>query len=325
VSPIFGSASIQALCVLWGAALLSGACTLRGGAPDASFDAGSGLKAVAASAATGSARAQDAGSPRIRYFYTDLDDTLLDRQGRVQAAAREAFARFRAMGGRVGIATGRLPRWALAHACEIGADLPLVLADGAILSTPEGRILRALPLADEALVREVCALIAGARCRHLYTAFASLAGSADRVTLREGFCGPSADPSQKLVRIRARQCGEHRKLLAALRRLGDRVNVEESGRGPWLGVTVSALGVSKGNALREIAGRVPLNLRELAFIGDGGNDLSAVEVVRREGGRCFAVANAIPELKAACPNHTRRDHAQGAVAEALEQLLAEGR
>jgi hydroxymethylpyrimidine pyrophosphatase-like HAD family hydrolase len=209
----------------------------------------------------------------------------------------------------------------MAQAREIGADLPLVFADGAIITTPEGKILRVAALADKATVREACALITGAGCRYLYTAYARPAASSGGVSLRQGYCGPPADPGQQPVRISARQCREHRKLFAALRRLGDRASVEESGQGVWLGLSISAPGVSKGSALLEIARRVPLDLRELAFIGDSGNDLSAVEVVRRQGGRCFAVANATPEMRAACPNHTRRDHAHGAVAEALEQVL----
>lgn len=72
----------------------------------------------------------------VKLFATDLDGTLLDRQGRVRDRDREAIARARSKGLVVTIATGRLVSGTLPIARSLGLDVPFVCADGAVLANP---------------------------------------------------------------------------------------------------------------------------------------------------------------------------------------------
>lgn len=73
----------------------------------------------------------------------------------------------------------------------------------------------------------------------------------------------------------------------------------------------------KTDALRDVAKRYNLAMAEIAFIGDDLNDLPAFE----EAGFCFAVANAVQELRDRADYVTQRKGGHGAVREAIEAIL----
>lgn len=57
-------------------------------------------------------------------------------------------------------------------------------------------------------------------------------------------------------------------------------------------VGLTRQGVSKGSAMREIAGAYRVDMRDVMYIGDSGNDISALRVV----GHPIAMANADPQV-----------------------------
>jgi len=76
-------------------------------------------------------------------------------------------------------------------------------------------------------------------------------------------------------------------------------------------------GVSKGSALRSVAEEYGIALRDVMYVGDAGNDLSALRVV----GHPVAMGNADPKvLKAAA--HTVGHVDDGGLAQALELAVA---
>jgi len=70
---------------------------------------------------------------RFRALYFDLDGTLLDRDGRVPDETASALRRYRACGGRFGLATGRTRRQVAEVLATVDPDLPLVLNNGAVV------------------------------------------------------------------------------------------------------------------------------------------------------------------------------------------------
>jgi Cof subfamily protein (haloacid dehalogenase superfamily) len=72
-------------------------------------------------------------------------------------------------------------------------------------------------------------------------------------------------------------------------------------------------GVSKASAMRAIAGEYGVDLQDVMYIGDSGNDLPALRVV----GHPIAMANATPAVIAAASRTVASDDA-GGVAEALQ-------
>jgi hypothetical protein len=72
----------------------------------------------------------------VRLLVLDVDGTLTDSSHRVSAVAREAVTRVHRAGIRVMLATGRRYRDALPIAAELGIDVPLVTASGALVKRP---------------------------------------------------------------------------------------------------------------------------------------------------------------------------------------------
>jgi hydroxymethylpyrimidine pyrophosphatase-like HAD family hydrolase len=259
--------------------------------------------------------------PAVDLLYVDLDGSLLDEDGAVPSVNREAVARFRAAGGRVGVATGRMPDAGLPHARTIGAGLPAILANGAVVLGEGGRPLRIEAMADAEAVEAMCAVVRGAGCQAIYVAHAEL--DSGRVRVERGRCRAPQQAGWWAIKLRAKRCPDHHGLLARLQRISaGRQTVIESGAGEWLGVSISALGATKGQAIAFVAERLGVPLARVAFVGDGGNDVSAGRTLTAAGGRCFAVANAVDALRTVCPENTARPHHRGAVAEAIDRLLA---
>ena len=85
-----------------------------------------------------------------------------------------------------------------------------------------------------------------------------------------------------------------------------------------LGITELFQGARfKAQAVHEIAERYGLSNDEIAYIGDDLNDLPAFDVV----GVCFAVENAVPEVKQAADFVTKKSGGKGAVREIIEMIF----
>lgn len=84
---------------------------------------------------------------------------------------------------------------------------------------------------------------------------------------------------------------------------------------------LNAMGVDKGTGLKELADFLHIDMKETMAIGDNYNDLKMLEVA----GVSIAVANAYDDIKQVCDYVTVADHNQGAVAEAIEKFIFEGK
>lgn len=95
----------------------------------------------------------------VRLLVLDVDGTLTDSSHHVSAVARQAVARVHAAGVRVMLATGRRYRDALPIAAELGLDVPIVTASGALVKRPSDHATLAraafAPGVLEAVVRMV--------------------------------------------------------------------------------------------------------------------------------------------------------------------------
>jgi HAD superfamily hydrolase (TIGR01484 family) len=256
----------------------------------------------------------------IKHFYTDLDGTLLDENSEIPADNLAAIERFRAAGGGIGIATGRLPDRAIKYARAIGAQLPLIFANGAVITDPTGAVIRMEAIWDSDDVLALCAEVAKAGCTLVYTAWGN--PKTEEVLVEMGACRPATSPSFGVLKIRARRCAGHDALLKQLPEVTrNTYSIVESGSGEYLGVSVAARGVQKAAALEFVAERLGIRLSAMGFVGDSGNDVLALDTMYRSGGLCFVMDNGTPSAKAACPHHTRRDNQQGGVAEVVTGLL----
>ncbi len=77
-------------------------------------------------------------------------------------------------------------------------------------------------------------------------------------------------------------------------------------------------GVTKGNAIKQLAEKLSIQREKIVCIGDGKNDLSMVEYA----GCGVAMANAVPSIKEIAKFHTMSNNGNG-VAYAIEKLILE--
>ena len=86
----------------------------------------------------------------IRLIALDLDGTLLDPAGRITQASKDAIARARAAGVRVGLNTGRPIQEAVWFAGEAGCDALLsCLGGAAVVDGVRGETLRRWDMPEE--------------------------------------------------------------------------------------------------------------------------------------------------------------------------------
>lgn len=233
----------------------------------------------------------------------DLDGTVIGSSGQVLPCVWEAVERVRAAGVRLAVCTGR-PGLGIAQkvAARLGPNNPHIFQSGAHLAYADGETLQVSALKEHATrtlidhARDLNAVL------ELYT------------------------PSNLFVERKTPLSEAHAKMIgvsAIVRDLTDVVDNEPVVRAQWVitdelldaalaldldGVELSAAtspalkdahfvsvtraGVSKGAALRELAGTMKLKLHNVMAVGDSTGDLPMLDIV----GHPVVMANADPEL-----------------------------
>lgn len=276
----------------------------------------------------------------IRIVALDLDGTLLDSQKRLSPRNRAALERAAARGVHIVPTTGRF----FGMMPEAVRDLPFVRYAITINGAQVYDRVR-----DEAIVREEIPLETALGVMELldshdviYDCYRSNWGwmteslqakAADYATdehylrmvrefrrpvpdLKAHLRETAAEGGVQKIMLFARRGGEESRTLGAIRD-------EMSARFPELRVTAStwnnlelnSAAAHKGNALRRFAEHLGLTLENCAAFGDGLNDLSMVKAA----GLGVAMANAVPEVKAAAARVTLSNDEDG-VAAVLEDL-----
>ncbi len=240
----------------------------------------------------------------IRLVAIDLDGTLLNSSKELPAGTAETFKEARRAGLYISIVTGR-------NACSVRAlgkvlrfSGPHASSGGALVSGNGGRPVytrHPLTLDDTRRIVEIC------RCWHL-TIFLQ---NERRILMENGEryladvsrpyypCAPLACKDiladLRFKPLKATIYGEHNDIEGArldFERCGGCFHATTAGEED---IEITSSGVNKGSALREISAVTGIPLRNIMAIGDSPNDLSMFQEV----GVAVAVANALPEVKAA--------------------------
>jgi Cof subfamily protein (haloacid dehalogenase superfamily) len=262
-----------------------------------------------------------------RLVATDLDGTLLRRDGTVSARTRDALRATVAAGVDVVLVTARPPRYLDALAAEVGLVGHVLCANGAMvydLATREVVKVRALAaVAARVVVAALSAAMPG-------VGFAVETGVG--VVFEPGFAKdnrsgdlrlPAADhadmwrlgePIVKLLAWTASATADEL-LAVAMAAVGDQAECTHSGGGGL--IEVSAAGVSKVAALSWLCAERGIEPAEVVAFGDMPNDLAML----RWAGTGYAVANAHESVLAGAAARTASNDDDG-VALVLERMLA---
>ncbi|MFC6019027.1 HAD family hydrolase [Plantactinospora solaniradicis] len=263
-----------------------------------------------------------------RLVATDLDGTLLRKDKTLSARTVEALSRISDEGVGVVLVTGRPIRWLHLVYEQLGAPLPTVCANGAVVYDPiADRVLRADPLAPDLLAEVVRRLRAevpevsfaveitdGRELRHeaeyllnwdrgypgiraIETAEDLLSAPAVKLLARAGTQDPDV-----FVKVVA----------GALAGLAEATHSSYSGL-----IEISAAGVTKAAGLAWYCAGLGVDADDVIAFGDMPNDVPMLTWV----GRAVAVANAHPAVLEIAGEVTASNEEDG-VAAYLEALLA---
>lgn len=274
----------------------------------------------------------------IRLIALDIDGTLLDGDGRIPEANREAIRHATDAGIEVALATGRRYDFARPIFEALPGPLTLILSNGAIVKTREGEtVMRSLlpreiarsVLAELPEHRDSAAVVFD-RVREGQVVFEAIDWDDPRhhrfFASNRPFLSEVApledclieDPIQVMF---TGACVEMRSLFDRLRADADRFSValtEYEHRNFSL-VDVVRRGCSKGSALQAWSERRGFRRSEVMAIGDNLNDVQMLEFA----GTPVVMGNGLSELKARGWPVTGR-HDEGGVAQAIMRYVLNG-
>ena len=242
----------------------------------------------------------------FKLIATDLDGTLVDREGNIDEEEIHALRRARELGVTVVVATGRMPT-IIDHfldRLEVQPGDPVVGAQGGVIARRNGDILRVLTIPRDiaehgaAIARQFGAVPVFYTTDAILMERVAISPEEDAYWLGQGLrYEPDAlrRLDADLVKILAVHPDEKviPDLLAAFRSaFGDRADVVQSWH--WFVEAVNKK-ANKGAAIAWIAERMGIDRDEVLAIGDAGNDVSMLQWA----GVGVAPADAAPEARAA--------------------------
>ena len=274
----------------------------------------------------------------IRLIALDIDGTLLDSDGRIPDANREAIARAIDAGVEVALATGRRYDFARPIFESLPGPLTLIVSNGAIVKTPEGEtLMRSLlprEIAKSVLARvpehRDSAAVVFDRVREGQVVFEAIDWEHPRharfYAANRPFLSEVRPLEQCLTEdpIQVMYSGGCMPMRALYERLhldadGFSVALTEYEHRDFSMVDVVAAGCSKGSALREWSERRGLAASEVMAMGDNLNDLQMLEFA----GTPVLMGNALPELKTRGWAVSGRNDEAG-VAQAIHRFVLNG-
>jgi Cof subfamily protein (haloacid dehalogenase superfamily) len=261
----------------------------------------------------------------VRLIATDLDGTLLRSDLSVSERTQAALQAARDAGIRIVLVSARGPLGVGKVADEVGGDGLAICSNGAlILDLATRRVIR-----HRMLAADVAAfMVRGLRARLPNVSFATeVEGAFGLEPAFKGAWGDWEPPegsryadalalvSAPMTKLMARDATRSVDELAAVARevAGDAAAVAISGK--WV-VEISAAGVNKAAALKELAADYGIDSSDVVAFGDYPNDLPMLEWA----GHSIATANAHPDVLAQVDEVTASNDEDG-VALAIERLL----
>lgn len=291
---------------------------------------GSGLPAPGSDAVV---ELGDLGPWRPKLVVTDLDGTLLSSTGEVSPRTRAALEACWDAGIPVAGATGRGPR--LLESVRIALDgrgVAVLAQGGYVVDLERHEVLRTvgLPRDRAAAVIERIEAAAGELIVAVEDAAEQSAAHAP-LRVQHGFGWPYPEPAEFLPRhqvlprgpvlkvfLRSAGLGQD-ELLARAREVVEPADAEVTHAGLGF-IEVLPPGITKATGVQVALERYGVGLADVLVFGDMPNDLPMLTAVHAAGGRAVAVANAHPDVRAAAPEVTSGNDAEG-VAQYLEAVL----
>ena len=258
-----------------------------------------------------------------RLIATDLDGTLVGRDGTISRRTAKVLAQVAAAGSIVVLATGRPLRWLPVAYEQLDTEYLTICANGAVTYDPAtDAVLDSRPLPPDLLAdlaTKLATAIPG-------MTFAAEIDDGRRMVHEPAYPVAFDDGSRELplsevvarpaVKLLGSATDRRAEELAALVLTAVAHRIEATHSSSIGMVEMSASGVTKGAMLSALAGRLGIDAADVLAFGDMPNDVTML----RWAGRAVVVANAHPAARELADAVTLSNVDDG-VAEYLERLL----
>lgn len=264
----------------------------------------------------------------IRLIASDMDDTLLNRDGQISSQNKEVIKEAVAQGIIFTLVTGRMFQSAVPYAFELGLDqeLPIICYNGALIKRVSGETLY-----EDYLSPELALAVAEYGQRQGWTMNAYFDDE-----LYVAAVNSYVEHYVRVARVRVYPVGDLVKFIsdgnkrlakilipgraedsqARIAQLKDLLGTQaEITCSKPEYVEITSAGTNKGRALRWLADFLHIQPAEILAIGDGNNDISMLQMA----GTSVAVGNAAPQAKEAAKYITSPSWEHG-VAKAITQF-----
>jgi hydroxymethylpyrimidine pyrophosphatase-like HAD family hydrolase len=255
-----------------------------------------------------------------RLVATDLDGTLVRRDGSVSPYTREVLAALDLRGVPVIFVTGRPLRWTTPVFEHVGSHGLAIVSNGALVWDVAEHLPRMTRAMEGAVAREVAERIRAAVPGSMFGA-----ERADGFVTEPGFptgreIGGTATLAELTGEPMLKLLGLHPELepddywRRAQAAVGDLATVTHSSTFALL--EISARGVTKASTLAEVCASLDVAAQDVIAFGDMPNDLAMLAWA----GRSYAMADAHPEV-VACAAHLAPSHEDDGVARVLAEVF----
>ncbi len=252
----------------------------------------------------------------IRLLISDVDGTLVTGDKRLTPATLDAAARLRAAGIRLALTSARPPQGLALFAGPLGLDTPRGAFNGGTITGPDGTVLEALFVPEQAARDAVSFLehngvdvwlfvgehwqVRNPHAHYIALETRTLQQPPTMVDSFDGLlgrCGKITGSSTDHALLARLEAELHA-------RIGAVANVHRS-QAYYLDVTHPD--ANKGLAATRIAALLGIDLRDVAVIGDQANDVAMFAVA----GTAIAMGNAPPDVQARAHEVSRSNQEDG--------------
>ena len=261
----------------------------------------------------------------------DLDDTLLGTDKRISDRNRERVLKLQSSGIPFTIATGRSHLQIREFISQLEIKIPVITCNGGVTSTPGDEKLLSVSYINPQIAKAICAFCEGKGLDYLmYTAKdicytknsrrilgyvkynSNLESEKFAVPLK---CMDDVNDADFEIAIKILVLGDYDMLnyIKSEFNKEGKLTIVSSGKGL---VDIMTKSTSKGDAVKNLAESLGIDIKSVAVFGDSPNDISMFEVA----GVSVAVSNAVDEIKALATRKTAANYEDG-VAEALDELF----
>lgn len=265
---------------------------------------------------------------KIGLVVSDIDNTLLPKDGTISARTRRTVAALGARGIHFALASGRWFPSTASVAAELGLKGPLIAANGGCVATTDGEILKEFFMADGdaaaayEILRDSGALITSyvRGAIHRLNAGAMENRPPEKSTQLDGHLfevvddDPARFEREALKAVYKMEAYSNDK--ARLAALGGRLSAAglSVSSSFHTNIEVTSAGLGKGAALLWLAAHLNVPREAVMAFGDNTNDIGMLEAA----GWGVAMGNAVPALKAAA-RLVAPDCAADGLARAIEE------